>query len=247
MDSSVDIDSIIIWNEYVYLEDDFIECIRYLPLVPACYKVWSAHFADLIIRIGSVFDSFFKRAIFCESLDDVDHVKECRERYKLKKEGKRTKNIDIRDYYEIFEQLYNLSSKDVHNLHTFETVTPFSEWIDNYESLEWWDAYNDLKHDRFANKKVATLGKTLNALGGLFLLNILHLDTAPNLVDYGIIKSNYSKQCLKNIVTGKEVSNGIEPIYAKTKLFGHIFDSEKREISAEYKKHILSPSYLGYG
>ena len=237
MDSSVD--SIIIWNEYVYLEDDFIECIRYLPLVPTNYNVWSAHFADLIIRVGSVFDSFLKRAIFCESLDDVNHVKECREMYKLKKEKKRTKNIDIRDYYTIFEQLYDLSSKDVHNLHTFETVTPFSEWIDNYESLEWWDAYNALKHDRFANKEVATLEKTLNALGGLFLLNVLHLETALNLVDYDIIKSNYSKEILKKIVIGEKMCNKIEPIYAKTKLFGYILYLDKRNISAEHAKSIL--------
>lgn len=240
MDSSVDIDSIIIWNEYVYLEDDFIESIRYLPLVPAHYEVWSAHFADLIIRIGSVFDSFLKRAIFCELLDDVDHVKECRERYKPKKEGIRTKNINIVDYYKIFEQFYDLSSKDVHNLHTFETVTPFSEWINDYKPLGWWGAYTDLKHDRFANKEVATLGKTLDALGGLFLLNVLHSETALNLVDYDIIKSHYSKECLKKIVTGEEMYNEIEPIYAKTKLFGYILNSDKREISAEYAKSVLS-------
>ena len=241
MDSSVDIDSIIIWNEYVYLEDDFIESIRYLPLVPAHYEVWSEHFADLIIRIGSVFDSFLKRAIFCELLDNVDGIGQCREKYNS------NRIINIKDYQHIFEPFYDLSSKDVYNLHTFEPVTPFSEWVNDVGSLGWWKAYTKLKHDRFVNKEVATLEKTLNALGGLFLLNVLHLETAPNLVDYYIIKSNYSKQCLKNIVTGKEISNGIEPIYAKTKLFGYVFNSEKRDISAEYKRHILSPSYLGYG
>ena len=241
MDSSVDIDSIIIWNEYVYLEDDFIESIRYLPLVPAHYEVWSAHFADLIIRIGSVFDSFLKRAIFCESLDNVDHIEKCREKYKSKE------MINIVDYYKIFEPFYILSSKDVHNLHTFETVTPFSKWVNDYEPLGWWKAYTDLKHDRFVNKEVATLEKTLNALGGLFLLNVLHSETAPTLVDYDIIKSNYAKQYLKNIVSGNEIPSGYETIYAKTKLFGYVFDLEKRKIAAEDKKYILSPSYPGYG
>jgi len=241
MDSSVGIDSIIIWNEYVYLEDDFIESIRYLPLVPAHYEVWSTHFADLIIRIGSVFDSFLKRAIFCELLDDVDGIGQCREKYNS------NKIINIKDYQHIFESFYDLSSKDVYNLHTFEPVTPFSEWVNDVGSLGWWKAYTKLKHDRFVNKEVATLEKTLNALGGLFLLNIVHSETAPTLVDYGIIKSNYAKQCLKNICSGKEIPSEHETIYAKTNLFGYVFDLGKRKIAAEDKKYILSPSYLGYG
>lgn len=237
----MEIDPIFIWNEYVYLEDDFVESIRYLPLVPEHYEVWSAHFADLIIRIGSVFDSFLKRAIFCELLTDEDGIEQCREKYRS------GKNITIKDYYDIFEQIYNLSSKNVYDIFAFETVTPFSSWANNYDSLGWWKAYTKLKHDRFANKEVATLEATLNALGGLFLLNVLYSETAPLLVDYGIIKGNYSREFLRKLLSEKQPIKELETIYAKTKLFGYVFELEDRDIDDSHKRYILSSSYPGYG
>lgn len=238
MASNMDNNPSIIWNEYVYLEEDFIKCIRYLPLISENYNVWSAHFADLIIRIGSVFDSFLKRAIFCESLNDVDGIDECRKKYKNNK-------IGIVDYHHIFEKYFKLSSQTLYEFSEFEIISPFSKWSGDYDCLEWWGAYTALKHDRFVNKEVATLEATINALGGLFLLNVLYSETGPILVDNGIIKSSYANEFLKDLVSGKQEIGGKVPIYAKTKLFGYVFELEMRPFSNEDKIYILSPSYHG--
>ena len=235
MNSSVEFDSLFIWNEYRYLEDDFLESVRYLPLVPEHYEVWSAHFADLLIRIGSVFDSFLKRAIFCESLNNIENIDDCR--------NKDLKNIKITDYFNIFESTYNLSSKFLYELHESETITPFSNWNEiTYTPLEWWKAYTSLKHDRFLNRKVATLKVTLDALGGLFLLNILHPETAFFLVDYNIIQSMFAKETIKDIISGKQRAS-LEPVYAKSNLFGYVYDPANHQFTDEHKRSILSPSY----
>ena len=55
--------------------------------------------------------------------------------------------------------------EDVLQLH------PFQEWdgASKYEPLDWWEAYNKLKHDRLANKTKGTLSAAVDAMAGLFL------------------------------------------------------------------------------
>lgn len=56
-------------------------------------------------------------------------------------------------------------------------VTPFDAWKKDgkpkppveYAPLDWWVAYNKLKHDRFLNQNKATLYFTVRALAGLFV------------------------------------------------------------------------------
>lgn len=232
------IDSITIWHEYEYLEADFVKCVRYLPFIPENYNVWSPHFSDLIIRIGSVFDSFLKKALFCESLNSINDIETIR--------SKKPRYINMADYHTVFNDLHHLFSKKIFNLYTFEPFIPFSEWKEINTTLEWWEAYRKLKHNRFENKEVATLKATFNALGALFLVIILHPETAEILVDFDIIHGNYDKKCIKNIISGKERQCDMVPIYAKTNLFGFVFDSEAYTLDDEYKKHMLSPSYPGY-
>ncbi|SES66358.1 hypothetical protein SAMN04488587_0418 [Methanococcoides vulcani] len=238
MDYSVEIDPFFVWNEYRYLEDDFLKSVRYLPLVPEHYDVWSAHFADLLIRIGSVFDSFLKRAIFCESSDDIENIDNYRSKYSDNK-------INIIDYFDVFEPTYKLSSKVVYELHESESIEPFSNWNETYTRLDWWNAYTSLKHDRFVNREAATLEAILNALGGLFLLNVLNPETALFLVDYNVTKCVFDKSDVKKIIVGNKQT--ALPVYVKTKLFGYVYEPGGPQYPEEYIRTVLSPSYPGYG
>ena len=40
---------------------------------------------------------------------------------------------------------------------------------ESYDSLDWWQAYNNLKHDRLMNREQATLKRAVCALAGLFV------------------------------------------------------------------------------
>ena len=222
------------WDEYKFLEENFIEYLRYVPLSSEHFTVWSLNLGDLLIRTCSIIDSFFKSAMFCSELNSVKKIGWYRSL-----DGKK---INMGTHRDIFEDFYGLSSKKIFEIRKFNAFIPFSKW-NSKKSPDWWDAYNLVKHDRFNCKKKATLEATINALSALFILNVIHLETMPLLVDYDIIKSSLSSKAgIKMALKMKEPSNTLYPIFAKTKLFGYVFDGE-HEPDCEY---ILSRSYSGY-
>lgn len=168
------------WEEYNYLEKDFMNYLRYVPLVKEHDYVWSLYLGDLLIRTGSILDSFFRRAIFGSELDIIPDIERTRALDDIR--------INIGTYRKIFDPFYNLSSKNIYELPKFNTLTPFFKWKNEKpdDKLFWWDAYNEVKHDRFGNQKKATLKATVYALSALFILNVIHLGTMPVLVDYGV-------------------------------------------------------------
>lgn len=224
----------IAWNEYKDLEEKFLNYLRYVPLTKEHCDVWSLHLGDLLMIICSILDSFFRRSIYCSELDGADKIRYYRSLNDIQ--------INMGTYRVIFDQFYQLSSKNIYLLNPFVSFSPFANWKSNLK-LEWWGAYNHVKHDRFKNKKEATLQSTFNALGALFILNVLHLETMPVLVDYEIIKSGLAKSYLKYVLLKKEPLDEIEIVYAKTKLFGYVFKSKKYEPDFKW---ILSSSYPGY-
>ena len=56
---------------------------------------------------------------------------------------------------------------------TSARITPFSTWKPSGSTNPtWFKAYNDVKHDRIANAKNANVWNVVNAIGGLFILNL---------------------------------------------------------------------------
>lgn len=53
-------------------------------------------------------------------------------------------------------------------------LQPFINWknVPNYQSPDWWTPYNKVKHKRIENYKSANLKNVLNALAGLYVLEI---------------------------------------------------------------------------
>lgn len=85
--------------------------------------------------------------------------------------GHAAKNMD--DYKKV-EQATHLSGYTVQYsnwLPTSYATQPFAKWATN-ESLPWYKAYNDLKHNRSQNFKLASLKNLLDAISGL--LCIIH-------------------------------------------------------------------------
>ncbi|MHB8163261.1 MAG: hypothetical protein ACYDDV_02810 [Methanoregula sp.] len=136
-----------------------------------------------------------------------------------------------------------MHNKAIFENKTLSKITPFSSWGNN-KSPNWWKDYTDLKHDRFTNQKKATFKTTLEALGGLFLLNVIHLETrmilfrdgfihAPKPLDYSIFREIISKN--------EPLDNIHRPIFAKSRLFGYVFEISSKKIDDNGKISILSP------
>ena len=78
----------------------------------------------------------------------------------------------VKDYFKISRATrlneYSLTFERWETTHEFK---PFLKWNPSRrESLTWYDAYNDVKHDRYGNFKKAKLEFLMNALAGLICI-----------------------------------------------------------------------------
>ncbi len=228
----------LVWEVYLSLEDEFLNYIKFVPLVSNHNKVWSYPLANLLNNIGSSVDSFCKNAIYCESLDGFNEIPSIRE------DG--TKQ-NMKYYRKIFDTKYHLSDKKIFELQSMSSLYPFNKWKEGNTPI-WWKDYTDIKHDRFRNKERATLNSTLEALGGLFLLFLNHQETKDVLIDRDVIfRGGHPKEYSKSILSrGEPIEKLCNQFYAKTSLFGYVFEDKFRQFDDEERKRILSPAYPGY-
>jgi hypothetical protein len=221
------------WEQYTTLEEEFIRYLKYVPLDEKHYSVWSLVLGDLLNNTGSVIDSFLKNAIYFDQLDEIQNIKKIRDDEKCH---------NMTTYRKIFDDFYKLSNKEIFENKSGSKIIPFSNWSDN-KSPEWWKNYTDLKHDRFYNREKATFKITLDALGGLFLLNVIHLETRMILLRDGFIYApRLDHRILRSIISKKEPLDGTNiPIYAKSHLFGYVFELTYKKIDENEKIALLSP------
>lgn len=229
----------LIFEQYTTLEDEFLKILKYIPFEENHYNVWSFEIGNLLLNVGSLIDSFFKNSLNSPTFDTVDQIENYRDR----------DQPTMKIFREVYKSRYKIENKRIFELRNFTAIQPYKKWGDNL-SLDWWKNYTAIKHDRLRNKEKSTLKTTLDALGGLFLLTIIHVDTIPIFVDYDVIKSGgYTKSYLTSLLTKGEpvVEFGGMPYYAKTKLFGYIYEIEGSAFDDPSCRRILSPSYPGYG
>lgn len=266
----MDFDPYVEWEEYQAVEEEFLRYLRYVPLTQAHYKVWSFSLGNILINVGSLIDSFIKNLLDRIPLDSLPRASVARKEIGQR----RITSPKMGDYEKGLESHFTISKKRVFEIRNYSSMIPFSNWSRLYNRwnapildengdvrwfenrrnpkipLRWWTAYTDLKHDRFQNKEKATLINTLEALGALFLLNVISPVTIPVLIDYRIINPGpYTVDSVRKILSQTEPLNTapLHAIYAKTNLFGYVYESEYYSWNHEHKKMILSPSYPGYG
>jgi hypothetical protein len=221
------------WEEYKTLETELIRYIRYVPLIEPHYQVWSFYLGNLLNNIGSIIDSFCKNAIYSPSLSAFEGIEEYRN----------PDRHNMGAYRIVFEKFYELSNKHIYDHQNLTPIIPYSNWKQD-KAADWWI------NDRFQNKERATLKTTLDALGALFLLNVIHLDTIPHLVDIDVIQTmGVPKSTAKKILgDGQPIVEPhlLQSFYAKTDLFGYVYLNKNIRITADEEKGLLSPANSGY-
>lgn len=133
------------------LEEKFIKTIDYVELDTKNYNTFSNEYASLLQTIGAELDLFFK--VYC-NFDKSDKK-------------------NIADYaHEILSTYVDIKSQPI-TAYDIEFI-PFEDWnIDKpAESLEWWKAFTDIKHNRSENMEKASQKNVLYILGALFLLEM---------------------------------------------------------------------------
>lgn len=141
------------WTYYLMLEKKFIATTNYVELSPENFSTFSNEYASLLQLIGAELDCFFK--VYCgfdpEETKNIFHYA----------------NVVLRDYPEIKQQEIELANRDI-------VIKPFESWdvAKAKQSLIWWEAFDNVKHNRVGKKVEASLENVLNILAALFLLEM---------------------------------------------------------------------------
>ena len=145
MDNKEKIDFAI--SSFCVLERQLLECMEYLPFIDANKQSISPKFIPIIMDACSLIDS-----IFFEMTDNTE-----KKRMSLKK----------------YSELNEISLKLDNNATLFLTspiklLQPFKGWTK--EPPIWWNAYNNLKHNRLNNYNYANFTNAVLSLAGLHQL-----------------------------------------------------------------------------
>jgi len=203
------------WQDFADLESELIEIMSYVPLRKKHNDVWSRKFGRLLDETGSAVDSFFKVVMAGGRLFEGKSKKEM-------------KDLDIVDYRKVIGPTYRLAEAQVvvsDGIAPYAEMDPFVAFASD-KSPNWWKAYNNYKHSRYADTAIATLRNSVEALAGLFILNVLHKENQAFLVEKGVIRATYGPGD-KGIINALAKSDfGIVAGYkceAKSQLFDHMF------------------------
>ena len=144
------------WKYYLMLEKRFIDSIEFAELHKDNFDTFSNGYALLIQVIGAELDTVFKK--FCgfnttdrkTITDYAQHI--------------------LNNTPDIKGQKINVQEYDIE-------IQPFVNWDISQpaKSLQWWEAFTDIKHDRHERLKQAKQENVLNILGALYLIEMMYL------------------------------------------------------------------------
>ena len=144
------------WRYNLQLDSQFMEAIEYGELHPSNFSAFSNRYALLIQAIGAELDSLFK--FFCGF--DLSARK------------------SIYDYAgQILQNNPNIVNQKIKLRQFGLAIQPFQGWDATHaaQSLSWWSAFTNIKHNRSAHIQESSQQNTLNILGALYLLEMLCL------------------------------------------------------------------------
>lgn len=153
------------WKQYIMLEKEFRNTVNYVALDYINFETYSDAYIKLLIQIGSEVDIVSKA--LCKEINTSSKAQNI-EQYRS----------EIISY---FPDFYNVLVKG-------EKIdyVPWDSWK-KPSSPEWWKKYNAVKHNRNGNEdgakenyKYANLKNTINALAGLYQIELFLYSVIPH-------------------------------------------------------------------
>jgi len=207
------------WNYYLELERQYLEIELIIPFDEINYSTFSYKYRDLLWTICSEIDVLFREYMkiegFTPDLDD---------------EGNPIYNINQYNKF-VNSKIQNFKTQEItcyNPKFNKKKIHPYKNWEN--EPPKWWQIYNKIKHNpekiKYGKKayKCANQICTLNALGGLFQLNLyIYKKLKENCDDemkVPIFESNLFK--LENwgndydhIINGRDASKAVDDLLDK--------------------------------
>lgn len=179
------------WRYYLLLEKRFIESIEFVELHKDNYNAFSNDYALLIQAIGAELDVVFKE--FCGFNTSA-----------------RKTITDYADY--ILSNNSNITSIKIEIQEYDLEIQPFKNWNASQpaQTLQWWTAFTDIKHNRYDQFKRANQENVLNILGALFLVEMLFLKMITSNTSEPDVFDESSKLFTLRNWSSKVVPHGLE-------------------------------------
>ncbi len=149
-------------EEYVHLEDRFLELTAYVPLAPDLkdprYHFGSPRAAEFGLDCGTWLETLMTELLRDPRCDEIPDI-----------EGKRA-SPSIDAYREAFEPRFGFSGGGWSlKHHGGDEIRPFASWAEA-ENPEWFHVYSKYKHDRFTFADAWTMGHSLLAFCALTIV-----------------------------------------------------------------------------
>jgi len=142
------------WLSFLTLYKDLEDSIRYVHPAEDNYKVYSLRFYELLLRAATEFESICKEKIIELNLNKKANYK-----------------YGIKDYFLLNKHFdYKLAKVRVGFLFPkVKFIQPLKNWKEKH-ILEWYQAYNEVKHNRNTKFAQANLENVLHGIGSIFIL-----------------------------------------------------------------------------
>ncbi len=139
------------WNYYLILERNFLRSVQYIYLDEANYPTFSLDYVNQLLSICSEVENTVK----------IISQGECGDKF-------------FPSFKKTLTILPGLKHSRVHLLYFSSIIlTPFENIDEQSEiNIDWWNAYNAVKHHKIDNIKNANMKNVLQSLSALFILNI---------------------------------------------------------------------------
>jgi hypothetical protein len=141
------------WYYFLNLEKNFKEALNYVHLCEDNLKTFSFEFAKQLVNISTEFEIICK--LICKEINGSEQG-------------------NIKGYKEtILKKFPKIWSTPVSIDFAYRMeIIPFKEWENENGKLVWWDAYNNIKHEKHKYFYQASLNNTLYALVSLLILEV---------------------------------------------------------------------------
>lgn len=207
-------------NTYLRIEDMLCDVLRVIPYCPAHHSVWSDALVPVLIESCSLLDSLWK--------------------FEVKQSPCVKKNrLTMNDYFTYFGSYLQYKWLVFWGEET-EVLTPFENWSksgryapEDYSELDWWKAYNEVKHERLMNRASATLSVSVKSLAGLFLA-ILRCELCRDaIVQVGWLTG----QSPSSVVFLSDDHGDVNERYiaAESKIFSYPVGGHRKPVKKEWK------------
>lgn len=198
------------------LEDDLLQLFTCVEPTNDNFRVYSHRLYELLLRASTEFETNAMQILTYNGY--------------TKKKG----NLNITDYFKINEAT-KLSEYEVtcELWHSMEVFKPFQEWRLGH-SISWYQAYNDVKHNRNSEFSKASLNNVMNAITGVLAILYAQFDyfaiTGPMVIGawYVQVSDNEYSEPINN----KSIFHVSRPIWSEEEKYTFNWDEIKNSNNA---------------